>query len=303
MNKTVFLFVGPHRSGSTFLLGQIFPHVRNLCNMRSHDPACSDVVMEAMDEHPMFIDIDAYRERIYSRFDSIEEDNVLIGNEEFFGDYGKYISDGAYVAKPFYDNPQRVDLLAKLFDNPKIILTPRRQDLWVESAYMHFVHNSHTITVDAEIPEGGAEGVLVCLGGDTAGWTLYIREDGKLVYHYNWFDMERYEIVSDRAAPTGSVMLRCEFLNESQIPGGPATVSLLIDNKPVGQGRIEKQVRGRFGVESLDVGVDALTAVDKAYANKQPYWFTGTINTVRFDFGDSVELSPEERFEMFLKMD
>ena len=158
MNKTVFLFVGPHRSGSTFLLGQIFPHVRNLCNMRSHDPACSDVVMEAMDEHPMFIDIDAYRERIYSRFDSIEEDNVLIGNEEFFGDYGKYISDGAYVAKPFYDNPQRVDLLAKLFDNPKIILTPRRQDLWVESAYMHFVHNSHTITVDEFLSPGMAWG-------------------------------------------------------------------------------------------------------------------------------------------------
>ena len=165
-------------------------------------------------------------------------------------------------------------------------------------------HNvTHTITVDAEIPDEGAEGVLVCLGGDTAGWTLYIRDDGKLVYHYNWFDMERYEIVSDRAVPAGPIVLRCEFINESQIPGGPATVSLLIDDKPVGQGRVEKQVRGRFSLESLDVGVDALTAVDKSYANKQPYWFTGTIKTVRFDFGDSVELTPEERFEMFLQMD
>jgi arylsulfatase len=165
-------------------------------------------------------------------------------------------------------------------------------------------HNiTHTITVDAEIPDDGAEGVLVCLGGDTAGWTLYVRGDGRLVYHYNWFDMERYEVVSDRAVPTGAVNIRCEFLNGSKVPGGPATVSLLIDDEPVGRGAIDKQVRGRFSIESLDVGVDALTAVDRAYADKQPYWFTGTINTVHFDFGESAELTPEERFEMFLKMD
>ncbi len=66
---------------------------------------------------------------------------------------------------------------------------------------------THTITVDAEIPDSGAQGVLVCLGGDTAGWTLYVRDDGKLVYHYDWFDMERYQAVSDRAVGTGPVEL------------------------------------------------------------------------------------------------
>jgi arylsulfatase len=165
-------------------------------------------------------------------------------------------------------------------------------------------HNvTHTITVDAEIPDGGAEGVLVCVGGDTAGWSLYVRDDGRLVYHYNWFDMERYEVVSDRDVPSGPVQLRCEFVNETQIPGGPATVALLIGDEPVGHGPIDQQVRGRFSVETLDVGVDALTAVDKAYEHKQPYWFTGTIHTVRFDFGEGVELTPEERFEQFLKLD
>ena len=165
-------------------------------------------------------------------------------------------------------------------------------------------HNiTHTITVDVEIPKDGAEGVLVCLGGDTAGWTLYVREDGKLVYHYNFFDMERYEVVSDSKVPTGSVVLRCEFVNESQVSGGPATVTLLIGDKPVGQGSVEKQVRGRFSVESLDVGVDALTPVDKSYDDKQPYWFTGTIHTVRFDFGDGVDLTPQEKMNLKLGMD
>jgi arylsulfatase len=115
--------------------------------------------------------------------------------------------------------------------------------------------------------------------------------------------MERYEVVSDRKVPTGSVVLRCEFLNESQIPGGPATVTLFIGDKPVGQGSVEKQVRGRFSLESLDVGVDALTPVDKSYTDKQPYWFTGTLHTVRFDFGDGADLSPQEKEDLKLAMD
>ena len=53
----------------------------------------------------------------------------------------------------------------------------------------------------------------------------------------------------------------------------------------------------------LDIGVDALTAVDKSYADKQPYWFTGTIHTVRFDFGDSADLTPQEKLKLKLGMD
>ncbi len=164
-------------------------------------------------------------------------------------------------------------------------------------------HNvTHTITVYAEIPPEGAEGVLVCLGGDTAGWSFYIM-DGKLVYHYNWFDMERYEVVSNVDVPASKVELKCLFVNESKTLGGPASVTLFINGEQVGTGQIEKQVRGRFGVETLDVGVDALTPVSKAYEHKRPFWFTGSIEKVRFDFGDSIELSPEERLKIKLAMD
>jgi arylsulfatase len=164
-------------------------------------------------------------------------------------------------------------------------------------------HNvSHTITVDAEIPAGGAEGVLVCLGGDTAGWSLYV-QNGKLVYHYNWFDMERYEVVSRTPVPRGKVELKCEFVNETKIPGGAASVRLFINGQAAGEGKVEKQVRGRFGVESLDVGLDALSPVSKSYAEKRPFAFTGKIDKVRFDFGDGTDLSPAEKLEQHIKMD
>jgi arylsulfatase len=79
---------------------------------------------------------------------------------------------------------------------------------------------NHTITVAAEIPKGGAEAVLVCLGGDTAGWSPYVR-DRHLVYHYNWFDLERYEVIWTKVVPEGKVELRLEFEIESEKPGAP----------------------------------------------------------------------------------
>ncbi len=32
-------------------------------------------------------------------------------------------------------------------------------------------------------------------------------------------DMARYEVVSDREVPSGPVEIRCEFLNETRVPG------------------------------------------------------------------------------------
>jgi arylsulfatase len=164
-------------------------------------------------------------------------------------------------------------------------------------------HNlTHTITVTADLPDG-AEGVLACLGGDTAGWSLFI-QDGRLVYHYNWFDVERYEVRSTRPVPTGKVELQLAFDNEGKAPGGPATARLFINGQECGQGRVDKQVRGRFSLESLDIGMDALSPVSKSYPEGKPHFpFTGTIDKVRFDFGDGVDQSPAEKLEQHIKMD
>ena len=63
-----------------------------------------------------------------------------------------------------------------------------------------------------------------------------------------------------------------------------------------GEKTAEKQVRGR-------VGVDALTLVNKAYGHKRPFRFTGTIEKVRFDFGDGTDLTPQDKLDLQLAMD
>ena len=148
----------------------------------------------------------------------------------------------------------------------------------------------HTITAKAEIPDGGAEGVVLALGGDTAGFVLMVR-DGKLVYHYNWFDTERYEVASTAPVPTGPVELAMEFTPESETPGSPATVRLTVNGQAAGEGRIEKQVFARFSVESLDVGDGYAVAgrqglprralpvhrIDQTHRHRLPAWRLGAL--------------------------
>jgi arylsulfatase len=160
----------------------------------------------------------------------------------------------------------------------------------------------HDITVITEIPDGGAEGVLVCMGGDWSGWSLFV-DDDRLHYHYTWYDRERYDVVSDRPLPRGTVEIRMEFrCDDPQTRGGPATVRLFCNRMLVAEGRIEHQVRGRFG-ECLDVGEDTLSPVWRGYRDRLPFRFTGRIVSVELQLGDGAELTTGELIEDQVRSD
>ncbi len=171
-----------------------------------------------------------------------------------------------------------------------------------EGSAPRFSNTDHALTVHAEIPEGGAEGVLICMGGDMAGWTLFV-EDGRLRYHYNWFTFARYDVVSDEPLPTGRVELRLEFeCDDPKQRGGRAEVRLFCNGRLVGRGRIEKQVPGRFS-ESLDVGEDKMSPVYAGYRDRLPFRFTGTLERIDVQLGDAAELTAAERLEEELHAD
>ena len=49
----------------------------------------------------------------------------------------------------------------------------------------------YTITAEVTVPEGGAEGMIVTLGGRFGGYGLYLLK-GKPVFVYNLLDLERF---------------------------------------------------------------------------------------------------------------
>ena len=143
---------------------------------------------------------------------------------------------------------------------------------------------SYAIEAEVSVPDEGAEGVIVAEADEMGGFSLWVDENGLLHHSYSMMGVERYEQVSSGPIPTGDVLVRMLFEADKQQPMTGGTVSLYANDEKVGEGRIEKTVAVRFsGYAGMDVGRDNGLPVDRAYAAKSPYPFTGTVKKVVFD--------------------
>ena len=87
-----------------------------------------------------------------------------------------------------------------------------------ENVFINVKNRSHTITAEVEIPEGGANGVILCQAGRFGGWSLYFK-DGKPTYTYNWLGLQRYTVAAAEAVPAGKATIRFEFAYDGGKPG------------------------------------------------------------------------------------
>ena len=151
---------------------------------------------------------------------------------------------------------------------------------------------SSLAVIDAEIGKA-AEGVLFAVGGISAGFTVYM-DKGFLKAEYNAMTLNRYKIASESAIPAGKVKIEVETAFDSQERMAPATVTLRVDGKQVGQGRVERSVPGTFTAsETFDVGKDLGSPVALDYCDRAPFVFNGTINSIRIRYTD--KQAPEFR--------
>jgi arylsulfatase len=143
-------------------------------------------------------------------------------------------------------------------------------------------NRSHTITAQLEVPKGGADGVLAAIGGTVSGFSLYVK-GGHPIYEYNYLTARRTAVTGTEALAPGPNVVRVEFLYDGGGVGKGATVSLFVNDKKVGQGRLESTIWvGRYSAdESFDVGGDFGSPVSSAYSS--PYPFTGTIKKIVID--------------------
>src|SRR5262245_38761900 len=103
--------------------------------------------------------------------------------------------------------------------------------------------NSHTVTAELTIPEKGCEGVIACAGSGSGGWTFYVK-DGKLTYHYNFFDFEHSTIQAKVPLPAGKVTVKLEFDSKGTPKGrlynDGAGVRLFVNGQLAGEGEVPK---------------------------------------------------------------
>jgi arylsulfatase A-like enzyme len=144
-------------------------------------------------------------------------------------------------------------------------------------------NRSYSITADLIVPKGGAEGVIVAESDHLGGFTLYV-ENGKLTHTYSMMGVFVFKQVAEEDLPPGDVKVRMEFAADEAKPATGGEVTLFIDDRPVGKGRMDHTVPIRFSAYAgMDIGRDNGGVVDLSYEDRKPFAFTGTIKKVVFD--------------------
>jgi arylsulfatase len=149
----------------------------------------------------------------------------------------------------------------------------------------------HTITAYATIPEGGAEGVLICTGGEFGGWSLFL-QDGRLHYVHNYLKMRQFDVASTEKAPTGVDRFKMHYKNKDKSlkPDFFAgDVTLFIDDEKVGE-LADIKMAGQYSAVTgygLLIGRNTGTPVSPSY--EAPNAFTGAIDRIVIEVDHTVE--------------
>jgi arylsulfatase len=145
------------------------------------------------------------------------------------------------------------------------------------------LNKSWTLTADIEVPEAGAEGMIVTHGGLVGGYGLYVR-DGKPTFVYNYLALERFTFAGREPLPKGKVQLTVDFAYKggAEERGKGAAVTMLVNGAKVAEGQMPRTIPLQISLgEGMDIGMDVGSAVDFTY--KLPFTFTGKIDKVRIE--------------------
>jgi len=162
---------------------------------------------------------------------------------------------------------------------------------------------SYTFTADIEVPQGGAEGMIVTSGGRFGGYGFYLLK-GKPVFLWNMVDLERIKWEGADALSPGRHSVEFDFkyeglgvgtlaFNNFSGLGRGGMGTLRVDGKDVATKRMDKTLPMILQWdESFDIASDTLTGVNDA-DYKPPFTLTAKLNKLTIKV-DRPQLSPAD---------
>jgi len=142
-----------------------------------------------------------------------------------------------------------------------------------EKASAPVKNRSHTIITTIDL-KGDEEGVIVCAGGMTGGFTMFVK-DGRLYYDYNFLDGVYYTLKSPKL-PKGKTELKFNFIKTKEF-GGKG--ELYVNGQKVDETEMPQMHISTYSLaETFDVGCDTGTQVSKFYTD--PFPFKGALDKV-----------------------
>jgi hypothetical protein len=167
-----------------------------------------------------------------------------------------------------------------------------------ENSVVNIKNKSHSVTAEIVVPATGAEGVIVCQGGNIGGWSLYAK-GGKLKYCYNLLGIQYFYAESSNALTPGDHQVRMEFAYAGGGLGKGGTASLYVDGQKVGEGKVGATAAMVFSADDgCDVGEDSGSPVSPDYGSRGN-GFSGRVKGVQLAIAEDAEsvdhlVSPEE---------
>jgi arylsulfatase len=147
---------------------------------------------------------------------------------------------------------------------------------------------SYTITADVNVPQGGAEGMILTSGGRFGGYGFYLLK-GKPVFLWNMIDLNRIKWEGADALTPGNHTVEFDFkynglgvgtllYNNMSGLGQPGTGTLKVDGKVVATQEMPHTLPMILQWdESFDIGSDTLTGVNDADYTP-PFALTAKLN-------------------------
>jgi arylsulfatase len=162
---------------------------------------------------------------------------------------------------------------------------------------------SYTITADIEVPQGGAEGMMLTSGGRFGGYGFYLLK-GKPVFLWNLADLKRIRWEAPDALAPGKHTVAFDFkydglglgtlaFNNMSGLGRSGTGTLIVDGKAVQTVQMEHTLPMILQWdESFDIGSDTLTGVNDA-DYQPPFPLTAKLDKLTIKI-DRPQLSPAD---------
>ncbi|MFC3612264.1 arylsulfatase [Lutimaribacter marinistellae] len=159
----------------------------------------------------------------------------------------------------------------------------------------NILNSSYTFTAEIEVPEGGAEGMIVTSGGRFAGYGLYLL-DSKPVFTWNMLNLKRIQWKGEEALAPGKHVIEFDFKYDglgvgTLVYGSPSglgkggTGTLKVDGNVVATRKMENTIPTYLQWdEAFDIGSDTLTGIHDA-EYKPPFTLTAKLDklTLRID--------------------
>jgi arylsulfatase len=169
-----------------------------------------------------------------------------------------------------------------------------------ENSVVSIKNKSFSVTAELDVPDGGADGVIIAQGGRFGGWSVYAKE-GRAKFVYNVLGIQEFATASDSPIPAGTHQVRMEFAYDGGGLAKGGDVTLYYDGTAVGTGRVEATQPMVFSAdETTDIGHESGTTVTPDYTAHDSR-FTGKINWVQIDLGSDDHdhfIDPEERLRI-----